>query len=39
MKSRYRANPRYDRKKFSRTAMRVHKKNYSNGPMRGGIRL
>lgn len=36
---RKRANPRKDKKIFSRSASMVHKKNLNNGPMRGGIRL
>lgn len=36
---RKKANPRKDRKAFTRSAVRVHKKNFSSGPMRGGIRL
>jgi hypothetical protein len=33
------ANSRGHKKSFSRNAMKVHKKNISSGPMRGGIRL
>lgn len=36
---RKRANKRYDKKVFSATAQRVHKKNFSAAPTRGGIRL
>lgn len=36
---RKRANKRYDRKVFSRTAGRIHKKNLIAMPMRGGFRL
>lgn len=27
------------KRQFTNTAQRVHKKNFSSGPMRGGIRL
>lgn len=30
---------RSDKKRFSRTGARTHKKNFRAGPMRGGIRL
>lgn len=36
---RKRANPRKDKRIFSKSASMVHKKNLDNGPMRGGIRL
>jgi len=36
---RKRVNPRRDRRVFARSAVRIHKKNLSAGPMRGGIRL
>nr|WAE43290.1 MAG: DNA binding protein [Microviridae sp.] len=36
---RKRANPRKDKRIFSKSASMVHKKNLMNGPMRGGIRL
>lgn len=36
---RKRANKRYDRRVFSATAGRVHRKNIQSSPMRGGIRL
>lgn len=31
--------PRKDKRKFTQTAKRVHKRNVSGRPMRGGIRL
>lgn len=33
------ANSNGAKKNFTKTAMKVHKKNYSTRPMRGGIRL
>jgi len=33
------ANGRGDKKHFSRSAMRVHRRNVNDRPMRGGIRL
>lgn len=36
---RKRANKRYDRKLFSRTASRTNSRNVSASPMRGGYRL
>lgn len=39
MRHRRPANRPSDRRSFSRTAQRVHKKNINPGPMRGGIRL
>ena len=39
MRHRRPANKRSDKRNFTRTAMRTHKKNVSAGPMRGGIRL
>lgn len=36
---RKRANKRSDKRRFSRTAMRTHKRNIPSRPMRGGIRL
>lgn len=39
MKFRKRANPRRDRKMFSKTARKFHKRNMRATPMRGGIRL
>lgn len=30
---------RHDKKRFSRTASKVHRKNLRANPMRGGIRL
>lgn len=36
---RYRANPRKDRRIFSRSASLVHKRNLNVVPMRGGIRI
>lgn len=39
MKYRQRASKRKDKRYFSRTADRTHKKNLQSNPMRGGIRL
>lgn len=39
MKFRKRANRRTDKKRFSRTASKTHKRNLRATPMRGGIRL
>lgn len=39
MPYRKRANKKYDRKMFSRTANRIHKKNLIALPMRGGFRI
>lgn len=39
MAFRKRANKRSDKRRFSRTAAKVHKRNISTRPMRGGIRL
>lgn len=39
MAFRKRANSRRDKKRFSRTAQRTHKRNIPSRPMRGGIRL
>lgn len=39
MRHRKPANRRGDKKSFTHNAMRVHKKNVSAKPMRGGIRL
>lgn len=36
---RYKPNKRNDRKRFTHTAARTHKKNIRATPMRGGIRL
>lgn len=36
---RYKPNQRRSKKRFSRTAMRTHKRNIPSRPMRGGIRL
>lgn len=36
---RRRANKRYDRKMFSRTASKVNGRNMSGSPMRGGYRF
>lgn len=36
---RYKPNKHKDRRRFSRTAGRTHKKNLRATPMRGGIRL
>lgn len=36
---RKRANRRSDKRKFTKTASRTHKRNVSSRPMRGGIRL
>lgn len=36
---RYRAKKKSDRRRFSRTAGRVHKKNLRATPMRGGFRI
>lgn len=33
------ANSRRDKKSFTRNAMKVHTKNITSRPMRGGIRL
>lgn len=33
------ANSKGHKKSFTRNAMKVHRKNISSGPMRGGIRL
>lgn len=33
------ANSKGSKKSFTHNAMKVHKKNMSAGPMRGGIRL
>lgn len=33
------ANSVHDKKQFTHHAMKVHKKNFSSRPMRGGIRL
>lgn len=38
MSRRHRVNRRHDKKRFTKTAVRTHKKNIAN-PMRGGIRL
>lgn len=37
--NRYKPNQRRAKKRFSRTAMRTHKRNIPSRPMRGGIRL
>lgn len=39
MKKRFKLNKRYSKKLFTKTAKRVHKRNASGRPMRGGIRL
>ncbi|WNK12553.1 MAG: hypothetical protein [Microvirus sp.] len=39
MKYRRPANGRSDKRSFTRNAMRIHRKNISNRPMRGGIRM
>lgn len=39
MSMRSRPNRRSDKKRFSRTAMKTHKRNIPSRPMRGGIRL
>jgi hypothetical protein len=39
IKHRSKASGRKNKKHFSKTARKVHKKNISGGPMRGGIRL
>lgn len=39
MSFRRRANRRSDKRRFSRTAQRTHKRNIPSRPMRGGIRL
>lgn len=39
MKFRKRQNPRRDKRVFTRSAGRVHRKNLRANPMRGGIRL
>lgn len=39
MAFRKKAPRKKDRKRFSRTASKVHSKNLRAGPMRGGIRL
>ncbi|UOK21011.1 DNA binding protein [Chifec microvirus UA13_19] len=33
------ANRRSDKRRFSRTASKTHRRNISSRPMRGGIRL
>lgn len=39
MKFRKRAHKRSDKKRFSRTAAKTHRRNLRATPMRGGIRL
>lgn len=39
MSMRSRPSRRRDKKRFSRTAMKTHKRNIPSRPMRGGIRL
>lgn len=39
MAFRSRSNSRRSKRRFSRTAMRTHKRNIPSRPMRGGIRL
>lgn len=39
MAFRKRSNSRGDKRHFSRSAMRVHRRNVNDRPMRGGIRL
>ena len=39
MKYRRKLKKSYSKKKFTRTAKRVHRKNGRGRPMRGGIRL
>lgn len=39
MKKRQKMSPGKSKRLFSATASRSHAKNFSSGPMRGGIRL